>query len=490
MKRIVSQKRFFFFFLFFLFLAGIESASIFAQYSISGNVFIDANRSKQISGQSNYAGSITITATDSGGHPVGTVTYPSAGKYLIAGLSAGTYTVSYTTLPSGYQMSIPVNGPPPSWNVAVGVGNIGGSCPIAGDTDPHLTCVSSSCTSVSGCGPNTCTTVGAACSASQSHAACVSGACVMVSGGGSDTCAQDSDCTTCAIKGNTNPHFTCSGNSCTSVPGCGANTCSAANSSCVLSQYHTACNGNTCAYVLGSGTNSCASVADCGGGNGCSAINGQTNPHLGCVNNTCTLVSSCGGDECSTAGSSCTGNTYNACINNACTVIYGSGTSNCTGASGECSGCPVPGETNPHFVCVSNTCASVNFCGPNDCAVANSSCTRSTYTACIGGACTIIFGSGTNSCTTNADCGTYTQATYYTQAAYSGYAEATYAGQSGYYIEAAYAGYSQAAYYSQGTYYSEGAYGTGYTESTYGGGTYLEGAYGPLIQGYGYVQHL
>lgn len=104
-------------------------------YTVSGNVFVDANKNKKFDAgtEQNYAGGITITSVDSAsGLSSGTVVVdnPSAGTYTVSGLPAGSYTISYTsTLPTGYQMTYPVNGPPPSFTVSVGTGNcsVGGS---------------------------------------------------------------------------------------------------------------------------------------------------------------------------------------------------------------------------------------------------------------------------------------------------------------------------------------------------------------------------
>lgn len=99
------------------------SVTVTPAYSISGNVFNDANKNQlKDAGESNYS-PIKITSTG------GTVVYPDpnnpiAGTYQVSGLAAGEYTVSYTSLPTGsdYQMTFPVNGPPPFFTVTVGAG--------------------------------------------------------------------------------------------------------------------------------------------------------------------------------------------------------------------------------------------------------------------------------------------------------------------------------------------------------------------------------
>ena len=91
-------------------------------YTVSGNVFVDVNKNQlKDAGESNYSGGITITSTD------GSVTYPiptTNGTFQVYSLPAGSYTISYTSLPtaSGYQMTFPVNGPPPFFIVTVGPG--------------------------------------------------------------------------------------------------------------------------------------------------------------------------------------------------------------------------------------------------------------------------------------------------------------------------------------------------------------------------------
>lgn len=93
--------------------------------TITGNVFIDINRNgRKDSGESNYAGSITITSTQ------GTVTTTNSGTYTVSlPIDTGTV-VSYTSIPTGYSMTHPVNGPPPSFSVTVG-----SSCQTGGSND-------------------------------------------------------------------------------------------------------------------------------------------------------------------------------------------------------------------------------------------------------------------------------------------------------------------------------------------------------------------
>lgn len=95
--------------------------TIVIRYSISGNIFIDTdNDTIKDVGESNYtAGSITVTSVNTSGTPTGTITY-SAGQYDVSNLLPGRYTVRYTSLPTGYRMIYPLNGPPPYFVVTVG----------------------------------------------------------------------------------------------------------------------------------------------------------------------------------------------------------------------------------------------------------------------------------------------------------------------------------------------------------------------------------
>lgn len=105
--------------------------------TISGNVFVDNNPKNAIKdpGESNYSGAITITSSNGG-----TITYPTSGAFNVGSLTAGTYTISYTSLPSGYTMTNPVNGPPPSFTVTVGTGcSAGGSNSASCDAGNNIT---------------------------------------------------------------------------------------------------------------------------------------------------------------------------------------------------------------------------------------------------------------------------------------------------------------------------------------------------------------
>lgn len=86
-------------------------------YTIVGSVHNDSNKNGyKDSGELNYNGTPAITASR------GTVTNNSNGTYTITNLSAGTVTISYTSLPPGYTLTYPLNGPPSSFQVTVGPG--------------------------------------------------------------------------------------------------------------------------------------------------------------------------------------------------------------------------------------------------------------------------------------------------------------------------------------------------------------------------------
>jgi len=93
-------------------------------WSIGGNVFIDVNSNQlKDAGEQNYNGQITVSISPS----AGTITYPAAGQYSIDSLAKGSYTVSYTNPPTGYSITYPVNGPPPSFTIGLGPCSPGGS---------------------------------------------------------------------------------------------------------------------------------------------------------------------------------------------------------------------------------------------------------------------------------------------------------------------------------------------------------------------------
>ena len=96
-------------------------------FTISGSIYMDANKNGiKDATESNYSGTPSLTASR------GTVNANSNGTYTISNLLPGTVTVSLNTVPQGYSMTYPLNGPPPSFQVSVGPGcsvNVaGGEC--------------------------------------------------------------------------------------------------------------------------------------------------------------------------------------------------------------------------------------------------------------------------------------------------------------------------------------------------------------------------
>lgn len=108
---------------------GNQGIHIVPLFTVSGNVFVDQNKdSLQNGADGNYTGGISITPNPAGV----TVTYPTPGSYVINNMPGGQYTISYPSLPTGYQMTYPKNGPPPSFTVRVGNVSTGGACSVSG----------------------------------------------------------------------------------------------------------------------------------------------------------------------------------------------------------------------------------------------------------------------------------------------------------------------------------------------------------------------
>ncbi len=83
--------------------------------TISGNVILDLNKNGiKDPGETNYIATPAISATS------GVITNNPDGSFLIKDLLPGTYNVSYNSLPVGYYMTWPINGPPPIFQVTVG----------------------------------------------------------------------------------------------------------------------------------------------------------------------------------------------------------------------------------------------------------------------------------------------------------------------------------------------------------------------------------
>lgn len=105
--------------------------TIVPKFSISGNVFVDQNKDGLNAGDANYSsGTSTIQIrTGSCGGPLIYTASTANGIYTTGlNLPGGTYYVCYTSLPVGYKMTNPVNGPPASFSVRVGNASTGGVC--------------------------------------------------------------------------------------------------------------------------------------------------------------------------------------------------------------------------------------------------------------------------------------------------------------------------------------------------------------------------
>jgi hypothetical protein len=94
-------------------------------YTVSGSVFNDTNKNKlKDAGEANYTGGINITSSR------GTMAINSAaGTFTLSGLVLGSQTVSFNSLPVGYNMIYPLNGPPPSF-----ITTVGPACAVDGTT--------------------------------------------------------------------------------------------------------------------------------------------------------------------------------------------------------------------------------------------------------------------------------------------------------------------------------------------------------------------
>ena len=114
----------------------LQGIHIVPLFSVTGNLFEDVANSQSKGAQSNFAGSFTITRNPA----VGAVTtYQDARvpNYRIDNLTPGSYTVSLNPVPSGYSVTYPLNGPPPSFNITVGAGcsenSLDASCDVNGN---------------------------------------------------------------------------------------------------------------------------------------------------------------------------------------------------------------------------------------------------------------------------------------------------------------------------------------------------------------------
>jgi hypothetical protein len=86
-------------------------------FSVSGNVFVDVDGNQRMQSDSAYSGAVTIRVCQGGSCNNNNF---SNGTYNITGLTSGNYSIRYTNVPSGYSLTYPLNGPPPSFNISVG----------------------------------------------------------------------------------------------------------------------------------------------------------------------------------------------------------------------------------------------------------------------------------------------------------------------------------------------------------------------------------
>lgn len=116
-------------------------------FTISGVIYNDIDKNSYYNPQGSppngnnsgldtaYSGSATVKLTG----PTNTTLTFSGGTFTTGQtLYAGTYTISYTNLPSGYQTTYPLNGPPPSLQVTVGPGGLyGNNCNANNNHDTY-----------------------------------------------------------------------------------------------------------------------------------------------------------------------------------------------------------------------------------------------------------------------------------------------------------------------------------------------------------------
>ena len=262
---------------------------------------------------------------------VGTLSGSTSGV-VVSSQAGNTYVITYT--------------------VTNNKGSVSDSDTIVVAPPAHLECVNNACTSVSGAGPNRCTSNNDC--TGPTYAACdpAQQACVNESGTASSSCTSDPAC-----GGNNNSHFACENDSCLIVGGAGANQCTTP--------------GLTCTSTT----------------------------HLECVNNACTSVSGAGPNRC-TSNNDCTGPTYAACdpAQQACVNESGTASSSCT-SDPACGG-----NNNSHFACENDSCLIVGGAGANQCTTPGLTCTSTTHLECVNNACTSVSGAGPNRCTSNNDC--------------------------------------------------------------------------------------
>ncbi len=113
--------------------------SIAPYYSVTGTVFVDTNKDKLMdNGENGYTGGTSIIDIYSGtsgctGMPKLIVTTSASTGIFKSGLNltSGSYTVCYANKPSGYNMTYPVNGPPPSAQITLGKPGTTPACDVS-----------------------------------------------------------------------------------------------------------------------------------------------------------------------------------------------------------------------------------------------------------------------------------------------------------------------------------------------------------------------
>lgn len=117
------------------------AVTIVPRFSIAGNVFVDQNKdgikNETDANYSSGTSTIQIRQGSCGGALVQTVSTANGTYTTGTNLIGGTYSVCYTSLPTGYVMTGPLNGPPASFSVTVGNASTGGACSPGSNCDAN-----------------------------------------------------------------------------------------------------------------------------------------------------------------------------------------------------------------------------------------------------------------------------------------------------------------------------------------------------------------